>query len=46
MLKFLAKIFSHRHKWQVTHTNRWQIPTQCMCECGCRKSIEKYEGML
>lgn len=34
MINWIRNLFKHRHKWETTHTNRWQHPTRQKCRCG------------
>jgi len=30
-VNWLKRLFKHRHKWETTHTNKWQHPTAQIC---------------
>lgn len=38
-------MYFHKHKWEITHTNKWMISTRENCRCGLIREVES-EGDL
>ena len=42
-MKFITRIFKHKHKFNTTHTNKFQHPTRQTCKCGLKRNLKTVE---
>lgn len=38
-MKWLKRLFKHKHKWQSKAYNKWFIPINQECKCGVSREI-------
>jgi len=43
LLALVMNLFKHKHRWETTHTNKWQIPTRQICKCGLMRETQRPE---